>query len=162
MEAPHTRSAQKTLPANFATEKDHQVDYNFATEYPELAREWHPTKNGSDSPVNYLPGTHAKKWWKCSAGPDHEWPAKIVFKNAIIQRMSPAAQMDRLSVTNSLATKNPLISKYWNVEKNKILPSDVIYSSRSSEYQFQVRQPMIITGRKLPKMQAKNLGALFV
>ena len=111
-------------------------DYNLATEYPDLAKQWHPTKNGNDRPFNHLPGTHAKKWWKCSAGPDHEWPARIVSRTRVSSGC-PYCANDKLSVTNSLATKNPPISEYWDVEKNQILPSEVIYGSRSPEYQFQ-------------------------
>lgn len=144
----------------FCDRKRPSVDYNLATEYPELAREWHPTKNGSDSPVNYLPGTHAKKWWKCSAGPDHEWPAKIVSRTRLSSGC-PCCANDRLSVTNSLATKNPLISKYWNVEKNKILPSDVIYSSRSSEYQFQCPIAHDHHWKETPQNASQKLGCPF-
>ncbi len=46
-----------------------------STTHPELAKEFHPTKNGSLTPKNIL-GTYSKKvWWKCKKGPDHEWEA---------------------------------------------------------------------------------------
>ena len=46
---------------------------DFATFYPEIAKEWHPTKNG-----DLLPSEISKKngrtiWWMCEYG--HEWPA---------------------------------------------------------------------------------------
>jgi Zn finger protein HypA/HybF involved in hydrogenase expression len=39
---------------------------------PDLAREFHPTKNGKFTPDNLLAGTHKKLWWLCSKC-DHEW-----------------------------------------------------------------------------------------
>ena len=44
---------------------------------PELAKQWHPTKNGSLTPYDVIPGTEKKVWWKCSKGDDHEWKAQI-------------------------------------------------------------------------------------
>jgi hypothetical protein len=42
---------------------------------PDLAREWHPTKNGRLGPENVLPQSNKPFWWKCDKGPDHEWKA---------------------------------------------------------------------------------------
>ena len=47
--------------------------YNLATEYPEIARQWHPTKNGSLTPRDILPYSEKKIWWRCDKG--HEWEA---------------------------------------------------------------------------------------
>ena len=35
---------------------------------PDLAAEWHPTRNGATFPFEVLNGSHAKYWWLCSAG----------------------------------------------------------------------------------------------
>lgn len=43
------------------------------TTHPQLALEWHPTKNGTLSPRDVLAGTAKKVWWRCNQG--HEWPA---------------------------------------------------------------------------------------
>ena len=42
-------------------------------ELPELAGQWHPTRNGKLRPDMVVSGTSRRVWWKCSAG--HEWPA---------------------------------------------------------------------------------------
>ena len=42
---------------------------------PELAKEWHPSKNGDLTPLNVPCGTHKKVWWLCSNG--HEWEARV-------------------------------------------------------------------------------------
>jgi hypothetical protein len=43
------------------------------TTHPELASEWHPTKNGKLTPLKVTYGYNKKVWWKCNKGDDHEW-----------------------------------------------------------------------------------------
>jgi hypothetical protein len=47
----------------------------FLSSYPELVKEWHPTKNGDLTPNNFTHGSHKKVWWKCNKG--HEWNSII-------------------------------------------------------------------------------------
>jgi hypothetical protein len=42
---------------------------------PELARQWHPTKNGSLGPKDVTPGSRRKVWWLCEKG--HWWIARV-------------------------------------------------------------------------------------
>lgn len=52
------------------------VGYNdLATTNPELAKEWHYTKNGILAPQDVVSGSHEKVWWKCRKG--HEWEAVV-------------------------------------------------------------------------------------
>lgn len=46
---------------------------DFATCYPELAKEWHPTKNEGSEPSNLSRKNGRKVWWMCQYG--HEWQA---------------------------------------------------------------------------------------
>ena len=43
--------------------------------YPELTKQWHPTKNGNLTPNIIYAGGEKKVWWKCQR--NHEWRAKI-------------------------------------------------------------------------------------
>ena len=43
--------------------------------FPDIAKEWHPTKNGTITPRNVNCGTSDKYWWKCKYG--HEWEASV-------------------------------------------------------------------------------------
>jgi hypothetical protein len=45
--------------------------------YPDLAKEWHPTENGKQSPKDFRPGSNKKVWWQCAKNPEHEWRASI-------------------------------------------------------------------------------------
>jgi len=46
---------------------------DFATCYPYIAKEWHPTKNGDLLPSMFSKKSGKKVWWKCQLG--HEWKA---------------------------------------------------------------------------------------
>lgn len=45
------------------------------TIYPDLAKEWHPTKNGTLQPHQVTAKSSKKIWWKCSKG--HEWKTAV-------------------------------------------------------------------------------------
>jgi hypothetical protein len=40
---------------------------------PELAEQWHPTRNGDLRPEHVVAGTAKKLWWKCPVDDHHEW-----------------------------------------------------------------------------------------
>ena len=46
---------------------------------PHLAEEWNYEKNNRLSPLNVMPNSGKKVWWKCKEG--HEWQAKIENRN---------------------------------------------------------------------------------
>ena len=48
---------------------------DLATRYPDIASQWHPTKNGDLAPSDVLPGSHRLIWWQCEHG--HVWRAQI-------------------------------------------------------------------------------------
>jgi len=51
-----------------------------ATKNPELASEWHPTKNGDLTPFDVTASCNKKVWWQCKDC-NHEWPTKIGGRN---------------------------------------------------------------------------------
>ena len=52
------------------------VGYNdFATNYPDISKEWHPTKNDGIAPTDFTSRSKQKVWWQCEKG--HEWQATI-------------------------------------------------------------------------------------
>lgn len=48
---------------------------SLATNYPDLAAQWHPTKNGKLTPGNVTRGSNRRVWWRCPKG--HEWQAIV-------------------------------------------------------------------------------------
>lgn len=43
--------------------------------YPNIAEQWHPTKNGDITPENITSGSSKIVWWMCEKG--HEWQATV-------------------------------------------------------------------------------------
>jgi len=98
-------------------------DNCLATLNPELAKQWHPTKNGSLTPKDFTIGSHKKVWWLCDRG--HEWQAVIKDRRGCPYCSGNAACHD-----NCLATLNPELAKQWHPTKNGgLTPSDVTEGS---------------------------------
>lgn len=101
---------------------------DLATLHPELAEEWHPTKNGDLSPSHYLPKSHKKVWWQCKSNSHHEWETSVGHR----QRTGcPVCANRQIKVgQNDLATTNPELAREWNSLRNGGLrPQDVTSGS---------------------------------
>ncbi len=51
--------------------------------YPEILKEWHPTKNGWLSPDQITPGSARKIWWICRNDAAHEWQTNCNNRTSI-------------------------------------------------------------------------------
>jgi len=103
---------------------------NLQTRFPEIAKDWHPTKNGSKSPSDYTSGSGEKIWWICSKG--HEWKVGIQSRTEKRKSGCPYCSGNRVSPENNLLVKYPEIAKDWHPTKNgSKSPSD--YPSGSSK-----------------------------
>jgi len=101
---------------------------NLAISNPELASQWHPTKNDKLTPADVTAGSDKKAWWKCPKGSDHEWDAKVQERSR--GNGCPICSGKRVVKSNSLAFINPELSKQWHPTKNGTLtPWDVIAGS---------------------------------
>jgi len=91
---------------------------------PNLAKQWHPTKNGDITPHDVSVGSQVKAWWKCPKGEDHEWDAVIADRH---QRAGCAICSNyKVVKSNCLATLDPKLASEWHPTKNKDLtPEDV-------------------------------------
>lgn len=95
--------------------------------YPEIAKEWHPTRNGKLSPDSVTPKSGRKVWWFGACG--HEWQAVISHRTD--GQNCPICSNHKLLVGfNDLATKFPNIADEWHPVKNgQLTPSDVFSTS---------------------------------
>ncbi len=97
--------------------------------YPEIIKEWHPTKNTNLNPNELSPGSKKKAYWICDKGPDHIWKA-VIDSRIRGNRKCPYCANKKVSVTNSLATKFPEIAKEWHPTMNRDLtPNKVVPGS---------------------------------
>ena len=83
---------------------------------PELAKQWHTSKNGDLSPSDVFPSSSKKVWWKCDKGNDHEWESSL--NNMSNGRGCPICSGKKVVQSNSLATLNLALAKEWHKTKN--------------------------------------------
>lgn len=95
--------------------------------YPQIAKEWHPTKNGGISPAMVAPNSNKKVWWLGTCG--HEWQAVIASR--ISGNGCPVCRGRQvLSGENDLLSINPSLASEWHPTKNgKLFPSMVTPNS---------------------------------
>ena len=49
----------------------------YLSDYTELVKQFHPTKNGNFKPQDFTFGSSKKVWWQCIKEQSHEWEAQI-------------------------------------------------------------------------------------
>ena len=108
------------------------VSNSFLTGFPDLAKEWHPTKNGDLTPVDVYRNSTKKYWWQCSVDLTHEWQATprnrglkgtgcrfCAGKSWAKSRRTPRPG-------HSLAEAAPLVAESWDYERNgEVTPHQV-------------------------------------
>ena len=100
-----------------AGQKVHKTN-SLATHFPDIAKEWHPTKNGKKTPDDFTKSSTAKVWWKCPKGDDHEWDATI--KNRTIGKQGCAmCSSSRVCKDNSAVLLHPHLKNEWHPTKNE-------------------------------------------
>ena len=82
-------------------------NYNLETEFPNIAKEWHPSKNGSAKPSDFSPKNQTFVWWQCKNG--HEWNQKISRRTSKNQQCKSC---------KSIVYSYPEIAKEWHPIKN--------------------------------------------
>ena len=95
-EAPiYSRSAGHGCPV-CGGQKLQQGVNDLAARRPELAAEWHPTKNGALRPEYIQPYSAKTVWWRCEEG--HEWQATVKSRVKEHAGCPICANRDRKSV----------------------------------------------------------------
>ena len=106
------------------------VGYNdLQTTNPNIAKEWHPTKNGNLTSQQVTHGSGKKVWWQCSKC-GYEWKTSVL--NRTKGRNCPLCS-NKVVVygKNDLATTHPEIAKEWHPTKNNNLkPEQFSHGSR--------------------------------
>ena len=103
---------------------------------PQVASEWHPTKNGEYQPQNFMSGSGKKAWWKCSSC-GHEWQTSIANRTSGDGTGCPKCKVEIIAIKNStpnsgesLLDINPELAKEWHPTRNgDLTPKDVFPNS---------------------------------
>jgi hypothetical protein len=90
---------------------------------PELAKQWHPVKNGNLTPKDVLPYSMVRVWWQCKKG--HEWQASIAYRTK--RRGCPRCIRRKATKYHNLQALNPKLAMEWHPTKNGDLsPEDTL------------------------------------
>ena len=104
-------------------------DYNdLATKYPELAAQWHPTRNGRLTPRDVVAGSDKKVWWRCERG--HEWEARIYNRSKGIG-CPYCSGKKAFPGYNDLASTDPELAAQWHPTRNGDLTPQNVTSGSS-------------------------------
>ena len=101
---------------------------DLASQYPDIAAQWHPTKNGSVTPDGVTTGSHREVWWLCDKG--HEWRAMVKTR---VEGTGCPVCANRVVVPgeNDLETIYPALARQWHPIKNgKLTPRNVVPGTR--------------------------------
>ncbi len=79
---------------------------------PEIAREWHPTKNGKLTPDLFTPGSSEYVWWLCPQC-GNEWQATIANRTKGHGCDSCATDRRKITKKDTLLSKRGSIDKEW-------------------------------------------------
>ena len=100
--------------------------YNLQVINPRLCQEWHPTKNGSLTPIDVTPYSNKKVWWVCDK--NHEWMATVDKRSN--GRGCPYCRGQAACDDNCLEKVCPEVAKEWHPIKNgKLSPRDITKGS---------------------------------
>jgi hypothetical protein len=101
-------------------------DNNLRVMNPGLAKQWHPTKNGSLRPEHVRPKSSKMVWWICNKG--HEWMSRV--SDRTIGRGCPHCPRRKAREDNCLATLAPHIASEWHPTMNgDLTPREVTKGS---------------------------------
>ena len=96
---------------------------------PDLAKEWHPTKNGGLGPKGVTPGSKRKVWWLCERG--HWWMARVCDRNRGM-KCSFCRDVDK-QTGQKLAEVQPELLREWHPTRNADLKARDVSSRHSGK-----------------------------
>ena len=103
--------------------------------HPEIAKQWHPTKNGNLKVQEYSHGSGEKVWWlcdkKCHYGCLHEWEAEVVNRTGRLDECNFCCKPRKMfCIHETIIHTHPKLAKEWHPTKNGDLkPEHFTYGS---------------------------------
>lgn len=109
---------------------------SLAALYPEISKEWHPTRNGQLTPEMVSFKSNKLIWWKCSVC-KYEWEAQVSSRISphgcpVCNRKKALSNRSKnnLKKKGALAVLYPEIAAQWDYERNgSITPNDITAGS---------------------------------
>ena len=119
----------KSLGCPFCSGKRVSNENNLKQLFPEIAKEWHPTKNGTLKSEEFTHGSSKKVWWLCPKG--HSYDAQISSRTRKNLSGCSYCSGKKVSEDNNLKFLFPEIAKEWHPTKNNDLkPEEFTFGSK--------------------------------
>ena len=90
---------------------------SLAAKFPDIAKEWHPIKNGGLTPSAVMQKTDKKVWWLCRNFNNHEWETSVSSRTSAGSGC-PYCSGTMASQENNLLKLYPDIAEEWHPTKN--------------------------------------------
>lgn len=155
-----TNNKTKGTGCSYCAGKKANLDNCLAKNYPNLAEEWHPNKNGDFTAYDITPGSHKiVRWYSKDCG--HEWESSI--KNRVSGNGCPKCRYKKAAKSR---TKKPeqfqlefgkisngeytLLSEYENVYKKIQVKHNIC------GHEYDVAPGHFLSGKKCPECAIEN------
>ena len=97
---------------------------DLASLFPEIAAQWHPTRNGVLTPEKLTPYSNRKVWWRCPLG--HEYAAAVSARTMNGSDCPYCSGRKALPGFNDLATLEPKVAAQWHPTLNGALTPEQV------------------------------------
>ncbi len=128
----------KTRGCPFCTGRRICQDNNLAAKFPEVSKLWHPVRNASLKPTDFLPGSDVVVWWQCAKNAEHSWKApvsRVVHNRNTKSRGCKFCSGLETKKEESFAAKYPELLKFWDKSRNlDVTPKKVSAGSHRKVY----------------------------
>lgn len=102
---------------------------DLAFKHPEVASQWHPTKNGDLRPHEVTPTTKKKVWWQCAYAREHAWEATVGARVNGTGCPYCSGRVAAIGTTDLVASDPQLAAQWHPTLNNHVTPSSVTSGS---------------------------------
>jgi hypothetical protein len=103
------------------------------SDYPEIAAQLDPERNGGITTREIVAGSDQKYWWRCDKGPDHVWEAGVGSRTRS-GAGCPCCTGQKVSVTNSLVALYPAVASQLDPELNDGVTAGQVLAGTQKKY----------------------------
>jgi len=129
---------------------------DMASLFPQLAAEWHPTKNGALRPEEVLPFSNRKVSWLCAKG--HEWESSIAHRTKHSSGCPYCTNKKVLAGFNDLATLQREVAEQWHPTLNGALTPEMITPGSAKKVWWQCSEGHVWQAHVFSRTGADKCG----
>ena len=93
------------------------AENSLAARFPQIAAQWHPTRNGTLTPDAVVPGTSRKVWWVCEKG--HVWQTSVAARTCGGSGCPVCTGKRVVAGENDLSSRFPAVAAQWHPTRNE-------------------------------------------